>query len=135
MWDKNILQQKPEHNPLLTPDGYFDQFTDKLMQRLPEQQAAAPATDEQAAKPRMRLIFVRKMMRYAAAVIVACLCIGTGTYIYTHQAVPAQDSLTTSTANIALSTDEQDSEDYLDQALDYEMIGNDELAYYLTEAY
>ena len=122
MTEKDILPNKPQHNPLLTPEGYFESFTDKLMQRLPEQQVAA--------KPRFSLF---RFVRYAAAAVVAAVCIGTGTFIYTRQTLPTQDSIEAANALTAQYDDESD--DYLDEAIDYELINNSELAYYLTEAY
>ncbi|MBO4905953.1 MAG: hypothetical protein J5486_02815 [Bacteroidaceae bacterium] len=125
MTDKELLDKRPTHNPLLTPEGYFDSFTDKLMQKLPEQQKDAEA-------PRFT---IRHFFRYAAAAVVTAVCIGTGSYIYTRQSLPAQDSLSLTTSALAQADDEAVSDDYLDQAIDYELINNEDLAYYLTEAY
>lgn len=122
MVDKNILNNKPQHNPLQTPKGYFDEFTDKLMRQLPEQESVRPKFS------------IMRFTRYAVAAVMAGVCIGTGTYFYTRQSVSLQDTIA-SPSSIALYTDDQDSDDYIDEALDYEMIDNEELAYYLTEAY
>ncbi len=133
MTEKELYNIRPQRNPMRTPEGYFGSFTDRLMQRVQQQstleQPALPAS------PSKFRITVRRFMRYAAAVAVAAVCIGTSTYIYTHQPVPTQDSLVTSPQSIALATSDDYSDEYIDEALDYEYINNSELAYYLTEAY
>lgn len=127
------MEMKPHHNPLQTPDGYFDQFTDRLMQRIGEQ---APQDKKPVAEAPVLKVRLRRFMRYAAAVIVAALCVGTGTYFYSREAVSTQDSLAMAAAPAqAIPSDDQVSDDYIDEVIDYELIANSELADYLTEAY
>lgn len=130
MTEQELIKMKLGRNPMLTPDGYFDSFTERLMQQLP----AKPTPAVESAKPSMH-IAVRRFMRYAAAIVVAAFCIGAGTYIYTHQSVSTQDSIAALSTSLANVGDEDLSDEYIDEALDYECINNSDLAYYLTEAY
>jgi len=111
-------------NPFRTPSGYFEDFTPRLMERIKaegQQTAAQPAPVRVTVKP------VRRLMRYAAAAVIAGVCIGAGTYLYQRQLnLPSPSD---AMAEYVLDEDE------LDDVLDYEMLDNSKIAYYLTEAY
>ncbi len=126
----------PQHDtgrrPFTTPDGYFDSFTDRLMERmgrdgLLEPTAEAPATATTNVKA-VRLNPLRRLVRYAAAAVLAGICIGTATYLYQRQ-----DSAETLTANN--NSELLYSDEVLEYELDCEMVNNHQIAYYLTEAY
>ena len=105
-----IRELEGQRNPFLLPEGYFETFNERLAQRLP-QQAQKPKT--------VRLI--PRLWRYAAAALVV-FGVGIGLYIN-------RNSLTTLAYN-----DEVSQEEYVNEALDYIMVDNMEIAEYLTEA-
>ena len=111
------------NNPFRTPDGYFDSFNSRLMQRIAEQ---TPATTE----AKVVSIHQRRMryFRYAAAAVITGVCLVAGTYFGTRGTTPTEQMQTAANFDI-------ENEDYIDAALDYEMINNRQIAYYLTEAY
>ena len=110
-------------NPFRTPDGYFDSFNERLMQRIAQQASTEPRPNVVSLR-RRRL----KHFSYAAAAVLAGVCITAGTYLWTRQTATPEQML--SAQNTETVTDE-----YIDAALDYEMINNRQIAYYLTEAY
>ena len=118
--EEKLLRQitAGKDNPFRVPEGYFEQFTDKLMQQLPQQPSSVEA------RPATKVVPLRsRLWRYAAAFIVAAgLGIGAATYWNT-----------TSSDAIAIN-DESTQEEYYNDELDYIMVGNMEIAEYLTEA-
>lgn len=106
MTEEKFLKYK-ENSGFKVPDGYFDGLTERIMGNLPQQK-----------KP-TRLQLVRKVWRYAAAIVV-CAGVGYATYY---------------TSNNNMQIAEQDTEyDYINDALDYAMVDNMQIAEYLTEA-
>ncbi len=128
--EEDILRKKVgKKNPFQVPEGYFDSFTEQLMNRLPES-AAAPATPVR--KPLLRRIGFHSLC--AAASVCALAVLGTTLYLQS-----ADTNGQTTSSSIELTADNADfvyfSEEYIDDALDYAMVDNQEIAYYLTEAY
>ncbi|MBQ6433874.1 MAG: hypothetical protein IJJ94_08035 [Bacteroidaceae bacterium] len=114
-----------QDNPFRTPDGYFESFTDRLMQRIQQQeQSEKPA-------PVITLSPWRRAMRWSAAAVVAALCIAGGTYLYV--GADRFSSLARTEQSYENLSDEQ-----LDEALDYEiacgLVDNNKISYYLTVA-
>ncbi len=112
MKEEDIIKQMTEgrENPFRVPDGYFEGFTSRMMSQLP--------VAEQ--KPK-RLTY---LWRYAAVLVVAC---GVGlTFLLTNR---TNDNLAEGEAS------EEYQEDYINDALDYALIGNTNIEIYLTEAY
>ena len=109
-----------QKNPFKIPDGYFDQFADRLMEKLPEQQH----------KP----ILIRRLRPLLyAAVFVGVLIIGATLAFKSIQKFDSQ-------SNIALVTNEQDesllnaySDTYIEDAANYAMIDNEEIYAYLAD--
>ena len=106
MDEKKLRELTGQQNPFRVPEGYFENFNERLFARLPQQQKAKTI--------RLRPV----LWRYAAAVVVA---IGLGTVLYLNQ-----DTQTT--------TAYETQEEYYNEALDYIMVGNTEIAEYLTAA-
>lgn len=106
-----------------TPDGYFENFTTQLMARI-ERERVQP-------EKVVRLNPFKRAMRYAAAAVVAGVCIGAGTYLYIQK--------TTTDQQVAETSEIVFSEETMDEALDYAMqcglVDNNQIAFYLTEAY
>ena len=105
--NEEIIIRKLEggKNPFRVPEGYFENFNERLASRLPQTSKKEQKT--------VRLI--PRLWRYAAAVI---LMLGTSTALYW-------------TNNHA---EEVTQEEYYNDALDYYMVNNLEIAEYLTEA-
>ena len=109
-----------QKNPFKIPDGYFDQFADRLMEKLPEQQH----------KP----VLIRRLRPLLyAAVFVGVLIIGATLAFKSIQKFDSQ-------SNIALVTNEQDesllnaySDTYIEDAANYAMIDNEEIYAYLAD--
>lgn len=123
-----IRQHDSGQRPFTTPEGYFDSFTSRLMERMEhegllEQPAENPAL--QSAKV-IRLNPMQRLMRYAAAAVVAGVCVVAATYLYNHEMSQPQGA---ELADYVLSNDD------IDELLDYEVVNNSQIAYYLTEAY
>lgn len=118
-----ISKHLKERNPFRTPDGYFDSFNSRLMQRI-----AAQAPEAKQAKVVSLRRSTTRYVRYAAAAVIAGLCITAGTYFWNKDT--ASNGQTA-----AIAAFDNANEEYIDAALDYEMINNNQIAYYLTEAY
>lgn len=110
MKEENIIRElEGGKNPFRVPEGYFENFNDRLAARLPIEAKPKP-------KPKtVRLI--PRLWRYAAAIV---LLVGTGTGLYWNQ------------SRIA-TLEEIAQEEYYNDALDYIMVNNMEIAEYLTE--
>ncbi len=135
MNEEDIIKKMTEgkENPFRVPDGYFEGFTARLMSQLPAaEQAPAqerkrekqtifrlqPAAPESGARLRPSVLW-----RYAAILFVVA---GVGlTLLFTNN---AKDNLAESEAT------EEYQEDYINDALDYALIGNTNIEIYLTEA-
>lgn len=104
-----ITELGGRQNPFRVPEGYFESFDERLFARLPQQKQAKVVS------------LRRNLWRYAAAIVVV---LGVGSALYWHR-----DSATT----LAYS-EEAAQEEYYNDALDYAMVDNSEIAAYLTEA-
>ena len=108
--EKIIREIEGGINPFRTPEGYFENFNERLKSRLPQ------------AQPSHKTIrLMPRLWRYAAAVVAM---VGIGSALYWNN-------------NAAQSDDNElaQEEEYYNEALDYIMVGNTEIAEYLTEAY
>ena len=96
-------------NPFRVPEGYFEGFDERLLARLPQR------------KPARVVPLRRNLWRYAAAIVVV---LGVGSALYWNRGIAP---------TLALS-EEAAQEQYFNDALDYAMVDNMEIAAYLTEA-
>lgn len=122
-------------NPFKTPDGYFEGFTSRLMERMEREglTGTVQTTEQQETQAKVvKMNPFRRAVRYAAAAVVAGLCIGTGTYLYSRHS-PAEQMMAGDAMELLLS--EETLEQAFDYEVDYEMVDNSQIAYYLTEAY
>ena len=129
MIEEEFIQQlKSEENPFRTPEGYFEGFTGRLMQRIHEEGLAT----QQTTSRKVQMSPWRKWMRYSAAAVVTGVCLAAGTYLYVNR--DSSQLYATNDPTTILLTDEE-----LDEALNYEMtcglVDNHQIEYYLTEAY
>ena len=106
MDEKTLRELTGQQNPFRVPEGYFENFNERLQARLPQQQKAKTI--------RLRTV----LWRYAAAVVVV---LGLGTALYLNQ-------------NNQATTAYETQEEYFNDELDYIMVDNMEIAEYLTAA-
>ena len=130
MEEELIRKHDKGRNPFTTPEGYFEGFTSRLMERIEREGLKEQQTSETAQV--VRLHPLRRMMRYAAAAVVTGICVGVGTYFYQRHA--SADTLALADATEMLFSDET-LDDALDYEMDYGLVNNNQIAYYLTEAY
>lgn len=123
--------------PFSTPEGYFEDFTQRMMARIATEEkakeervtaeAAQPST-QQTAKVVPLFSRTSKFVKYAVAAALAGVVFGTSAYFFSRQSQDMDYLLT------AMQEENMD-ENYINDVLDYEMVNNQEIAYYLTEAY
>lgn len=107
--EEMIRKIEGQKNPFRVPEGYFDNFNERLAKRLP------PMQEQKTVRLTPRL------WRYAAAVL---FIVGAGIVLYTSRS--DQQSFAYS--------EEVSQEEYVNEALDYILVDNMEIAEYLTEA-
>lgn len=109
--ETRIHELEGQQNPFRVPEGYFENFNERLLARLPQQQ-----------QPRKVVRLMPRVWRYAAAIVVV---LGVGSALYFNHK--------TTTPSYAYN-EEAAQEEYYNQVLDYAMVDNMEIAAYLTEA-
>lgn len=115
-------------NPFRVPDGYFEQFTEQVMQQLPaREQSIAP----QSAQPRARRVQIRTWL-YAAACSALALMLGVSYYFMQSQAT-STDAAPMASAEPATYVAPDNS--YIDEVADYVMMDNAEIYACLSENY
>ena len=113
--EKYLKSQIGTRNPFTVPEGYFDSFTARMMEQLPERTPVAVAPSRQH---RLRVWL------YAAACAVLGL-FGTAVYFSQSESV---DSSELSVASTSI-------ENYLDEAADYVMVDNHDIYACLASDY
>lgn len=108
--EQRIGELGGRNNPFRVPEGYFEQFDARLMARLPKKEKKAKT---------VRLM--PRLWRYAAAALIIA---GVGTAIVWNR----------QTSSPIAYNEETTMEEYYNEALDYAMVDNMEIAVYLTEA-
>lgn len=123
--------------PFSTPEGYFEDFTQRMMARIATEEkakeervtaGAAQPSAQQTAKVVPLFSRTSKFVKYAVAAALAGVVFGTSAYFFSRQSQDMDYLLT------AMQEENMD-ENYINDVLDYEMVNNQEIAYYLTEAY
>ncbi len=103
--EKYIQEIAGRENPFRVPEGYFAQLTEQVMSQLPERRQ----------KP--RLLQLRTW--YYAAACVALLAVMCTTFYFHHGEREKQQ--------IAVTTDSNTENTYIDELADYAMIDNEEI--------
>ena len=121
MKEEDFIRKKcGDGNPFRVPEGYFEQFSADLMQKLPEKEASPLSIPlPSRRKPALRAAW------YAAAATV-CGIVLFGTHYFRSSRLNAPMP-TYSTEYV------ESGEVYMDDLLDYAMVSNQEIAMYLTE--
>jgi hypothetical protein len=105
-----------KENPFRVPQGYFDDFATKLMAQLPEK-------EEKVIKlvPKHNRWHTLRPMLYIAACI--CAAIFSVTLVMKHNSHEQNNGVNTARMEIQQNS----SNDYVDEAVDYAMIDNHEI--------
>ena len=130
MKEEDIIRKAAgSENPFRVPEGYFEDFTTRLMSQLPQTAQTQPAKQKHSISLRPHFL------RYAAAAVVI-LAVGV-TFFGTRPSHSSQSAENTQHLAQDASTETFAEMDYndLDEALDYAMVDNMDITYYLTEAY
>ena len=128
--EKIIMSHDSGRCPFQVPEGYFEGFTERMMTRLAEEKQTTGGLNVQ--QPRVvQLPIWRRVMRYAAAAAVVAVCVGGGWIYSMHQPSSSGVQLSAQTETSAFDYSEED----INAILDYELVDNQHIAYYLTEAY
>lgn len=127
MKEEEIIRERcGKKNPFIVPEGYFDSFTSNLMNALPESK-----TVDTASKKRVVSIYRKHIAIFAiAASICGIVFMGILPYVSTHH---TDISSTVATSPSAESYVIDDA--YINDALDYAMVSNQEIVQYLSESY
>jgi len=115
MKEEDLIKKMTEGapNPFRVPDGYFENFTSRVMKALPAQEA----------KTERKTLFLSHLWRYAAAIVIV-LAFGLA-FLYSEK----------KGETVAESAQQEYyQEEYINDALDYAMVDNQEIEMYLTEA-
>ena len=105
--EKYIEERMAKQNPFKVPEGYFDSFAEHVMVLLPEE------------KPKAKRMVIRAWM-YAAACLLVILF--SATVYFSNQNNDTQEA-----PAVAVS------DQYIDEAVDYAMIDNDDIYALLAE--
>jgi hypothetical protein len=126
MKEEDILKEKyGTENPFKVPEGYFEQFTANLMNQLPEQ------LETKKRKISSLNLWRIRIAGYAAAACMAgVMLVGISSYLK-HQQHTIKLNHTEQHAEQYTFSEEE----YIDDALDYALVSNQEIASYLTEIY
>lgn len=115
------------HSPFKVPEGYFDTLCERIMERLPEK--------EEPQRTLLMRLTTRRSLRHAIATAAACLIAAIITQTSVHYYRSQQKNEMTSAAVTEDILRAYEDEAYVDEALDYAMIENHEIAAYLTTGY
>lgn len=130
--EENFIREHDSgRNPFVVPEGYFENFTSRMMDRVKSEglmTSETPATRRTVVK----LQLWQKWSRYAAVAAIVVASFAGGWFFY-------QQSARNDVGEQFMAQGDQGdfyyTEDDLNAALDYELVDNDQIAYYLTEAY
>ena len=126
MKEEDILKKKcGTQNPFKVPEGYFEQFTANLMNQLPEQLETEKRKISSLHLWRMRIVSYT-----AAACILGVMLFGISSHLKHQQQAIKLDPVEQQTEQYTFS-----EEEYINDALDYALVSNQEIASYLTEIY
>lgn len=126
--EEYIRRKCGSRTPFRVPEGYFENFTRQLMEKLPEKAPKAPTADCPTV-----IGHRRRTWWYAAAAVCGLTLLGGSLYLTNGRtSLPAD---TTQNQPVADYTGKEDTDETLYDELDYAMVDNQEIAMYLTEAY
>jgi hypothetical protein len=118
--EKNLEQRFGKQSPFLMPEGYFDDFTSRLMEQLPER------------KPKKVKLSLSIWKKYRPAMLaVACSCaaiFSIAVYLHTGNTNEKQ-MVSERMMKVQVKSSE---EGFIEQAADYSMLDNDDIYAYVS---
>lgn len=116
MNEKITTSENGSHrDPFVVPEGYFDSLEERVMQRIDTMPSS---------KRTSRTLTFKQFMQWSAA---ACVLVAAGLMYWQYSIQTSQ--IDDNTLISEISTDEE-----WEDAMEYALIDNEEIAYYLTEA-
>lgn len=113
MTNENKLRQiAPDSNPFKVPEGYFQTFPERMMERI--------AMEEGRSRTTQKKKHTSHVGRWIVAAAMTAVAMGAGITLYS----------TNLDRQLA-----REEEQYIEDELDYAMVNNDDIENYLTEAY
>lgn len=113
--EEKIRFPELDNNHFRTPEGYFDDFTERLMAQLPQQNVN-----------RAKVIRMR-WWQSVAAVAVIVISFSTGWYMHDPVSVVVEKT----PDQTEMTADMEFTDEELDAIVDYEMVQNTDITYYL----
>jgi hypothetical protein len=109
--EQKIKQMTHREAGFKVPEGYFENFTQRMMERIPEEQTVYTP------------LWSRWIHSTAVRIAAAAMFVG----------VIGTVCLTVGSRSTARETAQEEQGEYIDDALDYAMINNNEIYMYLSE--
>ena len=121
--EKYIREKMGTRNPFTVPDGYFEQLSQQIIDRLPAEVGEAPVSALSPVSPSPRPAIVRYLrpLLYAAAAC-AVLAIAVGTF-YRNAATADTEQLVAHQQEAVTTY----SDTYLEDMADYAMLDNEDI--------
>lgn len=110
--EKKIKQMTHGATGFKVPEGYFENFTQRMMEQIPEEQVVHTP------------LWSRWMRSTAVRIAAAAMFIGVIGTVF----LAVNEHFSTST-----TAKQEEQSEYMDEALDYAMINNNEIYMYLSE--
>ena len=120
--EDNILKKVGRENSFKVPEGYFENLTSEVMNKLPEKEKVAFKEEHISTWTRLKPLFYMAAMFIGAALIIRVASSN-------HQPATVDDQLTANDAGTEVVSDE-----YIDVALDRSMLDDYSLYVYLSDA-
>ena len=117
MKNKPNIEQMSKRTPFTTPDGYFDQLTQRIMQQLPQSAPERPTSH-------------RRIIWFFTTAAAACI-VGALFFI---NFTPKSDSVQPAPPYIATGPEDLYDEQFSQEALNYALVDNSDIYYYLSGA-
>lgn len=125
--EKDIKMKYGTGNHFTVPEGYFEHLTSNIMENLPDMPVREPLQRSRSTTSLLK--WSMRICSYAAA---ACLC---GAILFGTTQLMEKKHMPTKTSTSYVKTDINLEDSYINNALDYAMVSNQEIALYLTDVY
>ena len=120
--EDTLLKKIGKEHSFKVPDGYFENLTSEVMNKLPEKEKVAFKEEHVSTWTRLKPLFYMAAMFIGAALIIRVASSN-------HQPATVDDQLTANDAGTEVVSDE-----YIDVALDRSMLDDYSLYVYLSDA-
>ena len=115
-----IRSKMGNRNPFTVPEGYFEQLTAQVMQKLPAQEMQAQQRLSAQEPKKSAVIRYLRPLLYAAA----CICLAMfGVTVYQNLDKQTADTLQSNIPQISMEY----NDDFIDEAADYAMLDNEDI--------